>query len=228
VAASRAARFPPHERPDEPPQRDHARNHSPAQQARLSIGRAQRERDYQLDGYRYLNCGTPHDLTLDHVVRSPLEVKRNYRDDELATRCRRCNSQRGALWKPLTSHSPRPLTLHGEATTTRHARRQRSSSGGGERRAAAPRHVLSSALAGIREAMEGSILALLERHGFACLRIDRSAPRGVPDRVRNALADLGDREQIVALSVGGAGNRVATYWRLTDAGRTALAELRGA
>jgi len=76
--------------------RDHTRNHSPAQQARLSISSAQRQRVYQRDGYRCLDCGTPHDLTLDHVLPLAFEVKPNYRDDELATRCRRCNGAKGA------------------------------------------------------------------------------------------------------------------------------------
>ncbi len=77
-------------------QRDHARNHSPAQQARLSVGRAQRERVYARDSYRCLDCRSLRDLTLDHVVPLAHEVKRHYHDDELATRCRKCNSSRTA------------------------------------------------------------------------------------------------------------------------------------
>ncbi len=75
--------------------REHTRNHSPTQQARLSISRAQRRRVYARDGHRCVDCGTSDDLTLDHIVPLALEVKRNYRDDELATRCRPCNSRRG-------------------------------------------------------------------------------------------------------------------------------------
>ncbi len=76
--------------------RDHTRNHSPAQQARLSISGAQRRRVYARDGHRCADYSTIHDLTLDHIVPLAREVKRSYRDDELATRCRKCNSSRTA------------------------------------------------------------------------------------------------------------------------------------
>jgi hypothetical protein len=36
------------------------------------------------------------DLTLDHLVLLGVEVRANCSDDELVTRCRRCNSRRGA------------------------------------------------------------------------------------------------------------------------------------
>jgi DNA-binding MarR family transcriptional regulator len=77
-------------------------------------------------------------------------------------------------------------------------------------------------------AMEGSILALLERHGSLAYEQIAAHLREPPDRVRNVLADLRERGLIVALGVGAAGDRVATYWSLTDAGRTALAQRRGA
>ena len=80
-------------------QRDHVRNDSPAQRARLSISPQQRRRVYQRDGNRCVDCGSPHDLTLDHLVPLALEVKRSYRDDELVTLCRSCNSRRGAAGK---------------------------------------------------------------------------------------------------------------------------------
>ena len=80
--------------------RDHARNHSPAQQARLSVGRAQRERVYQRDRYRCLDCGTTHDLTLDHILPLAEQIKRHYRDEELTTRCRQCNARKGKGIRP--------------------------------------------------------------------------------------------------------------------------------
>lgn len=75
--------------------RDHARNKQPAQQARLAITRQQRRRVYARDGYRCIDCGTAEDLTLDHIVPLAVKAKRHYRDDELVTRCRSCNSSRG-------------------------------------------------------------------------------------------------------------------------------------
>lgn len=74
--------------------RDHTRNRTSAQQARLSITRQQRQRIYARDGYRCIDCGATTDLTLDHIVPLAHEVKRHYRDDELATRCRACNSRK--------------------------------------------------------------------------------------------------------------------------------------
>jgi 5-methylcytosine-specific restriction endonuclease McrA len=75
--------------------RDYVRNRGAAQRARLSISRAQRQRVYQRDGHRCVDCCSPFDLTLDHLVPLAHEVKRSCRDDELATRCRRCNSAKG-------------------------------------------------------------------------------------------------------------------------------------
>ncbi len=75
--------------------RDHARNRGPAQQARLKISRAQRQHVYARDRHRCVDCGTRHDLTLDHLTPLAHHVKHHYTDDELATRCRRCNSRRG-------------------------------------------------------------------------------------------------------------------------------------
>ncbi len=75
--------------------REHVRNHRPGQQARLSISRAQRNRVYARDGHRCVGCGTGAELTLDHLVPLALEVKPHYRDDDLATRCRGCNSRGG-------------------------------------------------------------------------------------------------------------------------------------
>jgi 5-methylcytosine-specific restriction endonuclease McrA len=74
--------------------REYTRNHGPRQQARLSISRQQRHRVYVRDGYRCVDCGRGCDLTLDHIVALAHEVTRHYRDDELVTRCRSCNSSR--------------------------------------------------------------------------------------------------------------------------------------
>jgi len=76
--------------------REHSRNQGPAQRARLSVSRQQRQRVYRRDGHRCLDCGSSDELTLDHLVPLALEVKAHYRDDELATRCRRCNAAKGA------------------------------------------------------------------------------------------------------------------------------------
>ena len=77
--------------------------------------------------------------------------------------------------------------------------------------------------------MEGSILALLERHGSLAYEQIAAQLRERPDSVRNALVQLRDRGLIGAVAVGDlVGNRTnaATSWRLTDSGRAALAELR--
>ena len=77
--------------------------------------------------------------------------------------------------------------------------------------------------------MEGSILALLEQHGSLAYEQIAAHLHERPDAVRNALTGMRDRELIAALTIGQLlGNRTdaATYWRLTDAGRTALAVLR--
>ena len=79
--------------------------------------------------------------------------------------------------------------------------------------------------------MEGSILALLERHGSLAYEQIASMLSERPDSVRKALAQLRDRGLIGAVTVGDlVGNRTnaATSWRLTDSGRAALGESRGA
>jgi 5-methylcytosine-specific restriction endonuclease McrA len=53
----------------------------------------------QRDGHRCVDCGAPdrgfpNDLTIDHVI-ALITGKRAYQDDELATRCRRCNGRLG-------------------------------------------------------------------------------------------------------------------------------------
>ena len=79
------------------------KNHrrGPAQQARLSITRAQRQRVYARDGYRCVDCGSTCDLTLVHLVPLADQVKPFSRDAELATRCRSCNSARGDAASPV-------------------------------------------------------------------------------------------------------------------------------
>lgn len=77
--------------------------------------------------------------------------------------------------------------------------------------------------------MEGSILALLERHGSLAYEQIASLLRERPDAVRSVLVGLRDRGLIDALAVGepvGHRTNAATYWRLTDAGRVAVARAR--
>ena len=76
--------------------RNHVRNHAPAQRARLTISRQQRQRVSGRDGHRCIDCGNPRDLTLDHLVPLAVNVKTCYRDEELFTLCRSCNSSKGA------------------------------------------------------------------------------------------------------------------------------------
>jgi len=79
--------------------------------------------------------------------------------------------------------------------------------------------------------MEGSILALLERNGSLAYVQIASLLRERPDAVRTVLAGLRDRGLIDALPIGElVGNRTnaSTYWRLTDAGRVAVARSRSA
>ena len=72
------------------------RNRSPAQQARFSITREQRHRIYLRDRCRCADCGTTANLTLDHLVPLAVVLETSYRGDELRTRCRACNSRKGA------------------------------------------------------------------------------------------------------------------------------------
>lgn len=79
--------------------------------------------------------------------------------------------------------------------------------------------------------MEGSILALLERHGALAYQHIAALLRERPDAVRNVLVHLRDRGLILALTIGAAdGDRTnaASSWSLTDAGRAALAKSRQA
>jgi len=77
--------------------------------------------------------------------------------------------------------------------------------------------------------MEGSILELLERHGSLGYEQIAAHLNERPDAVRNILASLRERRLVDVLSVGeleGNVTRAASYWRLTDAGRTELSRLR--
>ena len=77
--------------------------------------------------------------------------------------------------------------------------------------------------------MEGSILALLERHGALAYEVIAGLLGEQRDAVRNTLIQLRDRGLIRAVTIGDAdGNRTnaASSWSLTDAGRAALAESR--
>jgi predicted ArsR family transcriptional regulator len=73
------------------------------------------------------------------------------------------------------------------------------------------------------------ILELLERHGSLSYEQIAVHLHERPDLVRNALADLRDRDLIAVVSVGelvGSLTNSASYWRLTDAGRTELGRSR--
>ena len=74
--------------------------------------------------------------------------------------------------------------------------------------------------------MEGSVLALLERHGSLAYEQIAALLWERPDDVRNTLAELRDRGLIGAIEVGSRAS-AATSWTLTDSGRAALAALRG-
>lgn len=54
----------------------------------------QRERIYERDGHRCVECGSGDDLTLDHIY--PRSLAGNDSDDNLRTLCRPCNSRKGA------------------------------------------------------------------------------------------------------------------------------------
>ena len=75
--------------------RDHLRNASPAQQARLAITSEQRHRVYLRDGDGCGRCGATSDVILDHV--EPLartQPTPSVRDDERMTLCRSRNSRK--------------------------------------------------------------------------------------------------------------------------------------
>jgi predicted ArsR family transcriptional regulator len=77
--------------------------------------------------------------------------------------------------------------------------------------------------------MDGSILALLERHGVLAYEQIATHLDEPPDAVRNALTSLRDRGMVDVLSVGdfqSHGTSSAVGWQLTEAGRTELARLR--
>jgi hypothetical protein len=57
-------------------------------------GDGQRERIYERDGYRCVECGETDDLTLDHI--HPRSRGGSDRDPNLRTLCRSCNSSKGA------------------------------------------------------------------------------------------------------------------------------------
>lgn len=77
-----------------------ARRSSPAGRAairaRAAVTPAQRARVYRRDNHRCIDCGSTVDLTVDHIVPVVTTRRVRYRDNELATRCRSCNSRRGA------------------------------------------------------------------------------------------------------------------------------------
>ncbi len=52
-----------------------------------------RQNIFKRDGNRCQYCGTPDDLTLDHVMPKSRGGKTNW--DNLATACKRCNSRKG-------------------------------------------------------------------------------------------------------------------------------------
>lgn len=77
--------------------------------------------------------------------------------------------------------------------------------------------------------MEGSILELLAEHSSLGYEQIAAQLGARPDEVRSALADLRDGGLVDVLSVGDLDartTRAASYWRLTDAGRSELARRR--
>src|SRR6266508_6864529 len=75
-----------------------ARNRRPEHLARMDLPRTQRQRVYARDGYRCVDCGATRDLTIDHdppLAEGLRRGKRTWRDDELRTLCRSCNSRLG-------------------------------------------------------------------------------------------------------------------------------------
>ena len=62
-----------------------------------------RQNVFRRDGHRCQYCGTPEDLTLDHVMPRSRGGKTNW--DNLTTACRRCNSKKG-------DNSPEEARLH--------------------------------------------------------------------------------------------------------------------
>ncbi|MGM7677583.1 HNH endonuclease [Microbacterium sp. A94] len=61
--------------------------------------RAQRLRVLERDGWLCTACGKTldgEDATVDHVEPVALSEGRDYRDDELVSMCRGCNSRKGA------------------------------------------------------------------------------------------------------------------------------------
>jgi DNA-binding transcriptional ArsR family regulator len=77
--------------------------------------------------------------------------------------------------------------------------------------------------------LEGSILALLERHGSLAYEQIAAHLDEPPDAVRNALTALRDRGLVDVLGLGELESyktTAAAYWRLTDAGREEVARRR--
>lgn len=66
----------------------------PLKTARPPIDIGLRKAVYDRDGHQCLECGTPDDLTLDHIHPWSLGGTDTY--DNLQTLCRPCNSRKGA------------------------------------------------------------------------------------------------------------------------------------
>jgi len=77
--------------------------------------------------------------------------------------------------------------------------------------------------------VEGSILELLEQQGSLAYEQIAAHLGESPDAIRSALSDLRESGFVEVLAVGeleGHITRAASYWSITDAGRSELDRLR--
>ncbi len=77
--------------------RDRTRNQQPNKQAhRTQTHRRLRQWVLARDGHACIDCSTSEDLTLDYLDPLPPIGTGTQTDDNAVTRCRSCNSRRGA------------------------------------------------------------------------------------------------------------------------------------
>jgi 5-methylcytosine-specific restriction endonuclease McrA len=79
----------------EPTKRQRREISKKAKNRRGKIGKKQRERIYERDGYECVRCGQddPEELTLDHII--PVSRGGTSKDDNLQTMCKWCNGLKG-------------------------------------------------------------------------------------------------------------------------------------